>query len=339
MLKTKASNIRLQLEDLTFGSIGGMVGKVVEYPFDTIKVRLQTQSVENPIFKGPMDCLKSTIKEEGIKGLFKGMSSPIVGAMLENAVLFFGYRQIQREIRAYSAPNIETTPNTIIEKEVVPLTLNQLVLAGAIAGSMVSFILTPVELIKCKLQVQSMNKTTSFQGPMDIIKFIFRLQGLRGFYRGFIPTLVRETAGGAFWFGAYEYTSAGLIQYRQQKQKSSTISSSLKIISKNDLSAPELMLAGAIGGVAYNLSIFPIDAIKSRMQIENNGQKFKTFSHIAKEIYQGAGIKGFYRGCGMTAAKSAPANAIIFMTYVSINNIFREKKKGNTMYIYLIDIS
>ena len=48
-----------------------MVGKVVEYPFDTVKVRLQTQSVDSPLFKGPMDCLKSTVKEEGAKGLFK----------------------------------------------------------------------------------------------------------------------------------------------------------------------------------------------------------------------------------------------------------------------------
>lgn len=48
-----------------------MVGKVVEYPFDTVKVRLQTQSVENPVFKGPMDCLKATMKQEGINGLFK----------------------------------------------------------------------------------------------------------------------------------------------------------------------------------------------------------------------------------------------------------------------------
>jgi ornithine carrier protein len=48
-----------------------MVGKFVEYPFDTVKVRLQTQSVENPLFKRPMDCLKATIKEEGMKGLFK----------------------------------------------------------------------------------------------------------------------------------------------------------------------------------------------------------------------------------------------------------------------------
>lgn len=51
--------------------VAGMVGKVVEYPFDTVKVRLQTQSVETPLFQGPMDCLKATMKEEGFKGLFK----------------------------------------------------------------------------------------------------------------------------------------------------------------------------------------------------------------------------------------------------------------------------
>lgn len=47
-----------------------MVGKVVEYPFDTVKVRLQTQSVETPLFKGPMDCLRTTVQQEGFKGLF-----------------------------------------------------------------------------------------------------------------------------------------------------------------------------------------------------------------------------------------------------------------------------
>ncbi|GAA5796784.1 hypothetical protein HPULCUR_002159 [Helicostylum pulchrum] len=303
--KPQVSNTRLQLEDLTFGSVAGMVGKVIEYPFDTVKVRLQTQSVENPVFKGPMDCLKATMKEEGVKGLFKGMSSPIVGAMLENAILFVGYRQIQRQIREYSPPI--QTPTTILDAEgQVPLTLNQLVLAGAIAGSIVSFILTPVELIKCKLQVQHINKTTSFKGPLDLIQHTYRTQGMSAFYRGFLPTFIRETGASAFWFGAYEYTCLQLIQHRQK--------TSDRLVSKNDLTAPELMLGGAMGGIAYNLSFFPIDVIKSRMQIEASGQ-FKSFWQITNEIYKGAGIKGFYRGCGMTAAKSAPANAIIFMTY------------------------
>lgn len=62
-----------------------MVGKVVEYPFDTVKVRLQTQSVQNPVFRGPMDCLKATIKEEGVKGLFKVWQFDTNNRNVENA--------------------------------------------------------------------------------------------------------------------------------------------------------------------------------------------------------------------------------------------------------------
>ena len=47
-----------------------MVGKFVEYPFDTIKVRLQTQPLDKPHFSGPWDCLKTLLKQEGLKGLF-----------------------------------------------------------------------------------------------------------------------------------------------------------------------------------------------------------------------------------------------------------------------------
>ncbi len=242
------------------------------------------------------------------------MSSPIVGAMLENAILFVGYRQIQRKIREYSPP-IETPSTTLDQDGNVPLSLNQLVLAGAIAGSIVSVILTPVELIKCKLQVQYMNKsnTAKYSGPADLIKQTYKTQGFNGFYRGFFPTFVRETGASAFWFGAYEYTCSALIKYRQ------SLVTDDRMISKNDLTAPELMLSGAFGGIAYNISFFPVDVIKSRMQIEQAGihGEYKTFMQITKEIYKGAGLKGFYRGCGMTAAKSAPANAIIFMTYVS----------------------
>lgn len=47
-----------------------MVGKFVEYPFDTIKVRLQTQPLDHPYFTGPWDCFKTLVKQEGLKGLY-----------------------------------------------------------------------------------------------------------------------------------------------------------------------------------------------------------------------------------------------------------------------------
>lgn len=38
---------------------------------DTIKVRLQTQSSVNPLYSGAFDCLKKTLKWEGVGGLYK----------------------------------------------------------------------------------------------------------------------------------------------------------------------------------------------------------------------------------------------------------------------------
>lgn len=56
---------------LTFWQVAGMVGKVVEYPFDTVKVRLQIQPMDRPHYTGALDCITRTLRQEGVNGLFK----------------------------------------------------------------------------------------------------------------------------------------------------------------------------------------------------------------------------------------------------------------------------
>lgn len=52
--------------------------------FDTIKVRLQT--TEKAQFKGPLDCLLQTVRNEGVKGLYKGATPPLVGWMFMDSM-------------------------------------------------------------------------------------------------------------------------------------------------------------------------------------------------------------------------------------------------------------
>lgn len=52
--------------------------------FDTIKVRLQTS--EKVQFKGPLDCLLQTIRHEGVRGLYKGATPPLVGWMFMDSM-------------------------------------------------------------------------------------------------------------------------------------------------------------------------------------------------------------------------------------------------------------
>lgn len=77
------------LQDIAFGSIAGIVGKFIEYPFDTVKVRLQSQSEHLPLhYAGPLDCFKQSLRSEGFAGLYRGISAPLVGAAVESSSLF-----------------------------------------------------------------------------------------------------------------------------------------------------------------------------------------------------------------------------------------------------------
>jgi ornithine carrier protein len=78
------------LKDVVCGSAAGVVGKYIEYPFDTIKVRLQSQPDTIPLkYKGPLDCFKQSLQRDGFLGIYRGISAPLVGAAVETSTLFF----------------------------------------------------------------------------------------------------------------------------------------------------------------------------------------------------------------------------------------------------------
>lgn len=76
--------------EIVFGSIAGMVGKVFEYPFDTIKVRLQSQTQGGKnVASTPLACFRHAITTDGFFSLYRGMAAPLFGAAVENSSLFF----------------------------------------------------------------------------------------------------------------------------------------------------------------------------------------------------------------------------------------------------------
>jgi ornithine carrier protein len=78
------------LQDVVCGSLAGVVGKYIEYPFDTVKVRLQSQPDHLPLqYNGPLDCFKKSLNRDGFFGIYRGISAPLVGAAVETSCLFF----------------------------------------------------------------------------------------------------------------------------------------------------------------------------------------------------------------------------------------------------------
>ncbi|KAJ3396762.1 hypothetical protein HDU92_001866 [Lobulomyces angularis] len=285
--------------DIIFGSLSGVSGRIIEHPFDTVKVRLQ--ATKN--FKGFFDCVHKTFKTEGLKGFYKGISVPLFGSVLEFGVLFNCYSFFQSKIKYYLTHQAEEETLTSIK---------HLIFAGSLSGGTVSFLLTPVELIKCNLQVQDVllqNETAvlenrvRYRGPFNVITTVLKVNGIAGMYRGHLGTFLRESVGCGAWFGSYESVCNLFLKYSTNNKKK-----------KDDLNPLQLMVAGAAAGMTYNAAFFPADVIKSVQQTQNLSNK-KGFFQIGSDIYKTQGIKGFFKGFNMTVLRSAPTSAAIFLTY------------------------
>ncbi|KAJ0686428.1 putative mitochondrial carrier domain superfamily [Helianthus annuus] len=91
-------------KDLTAGTIGGAAQLIVGHPFDTIKVKLQSQPVpppgQLPRYSGAIDVVKQTIAAEGPRGLYKGMGAPLATVAALNAVLFTVRGQMEALLRS-----------------------------------------------------------------------------------------------------------------------------------------------------------------------------------------------------------------------------------------------
>lgn len=162
---------------LFFSLIIGCAGVLVGHPFDTVKVHLQTQDFKNPVYRGTFDCLKKIVAKESVRGLYRGLSSPMGGVAFVNAIVFGVYGNVQR--------NMDN-----------PTSLKAHFVAGSVAGLAQSFICSPMELAKTRLQLQanSIGKE-KYKGPIQCLNHIRMESGYRGIFKGLGVTAVRDVPG------------------------------------------------------------------------------------------------------------------------------------------------
>lgn len=292
---------RDSLREIFLGSVSGACGKLVEFPFDTIKVRLQySQSLPHPLYNSTFHAIKKTYNNEGIiKGFYKGLKVPILGASMEVSCLFFSYNLSQDLLKLFN--NKKLTDELKISEKLI---------CGAFSGICTSFVLTPIELVKCKFQVENLknlsnngSNSNSNANISQITREILRNNGLKGLYKGHSATLLRECGGSMAWFGNYEF----IINYFANGEKNFKPS------------ILQLMIAGAGAGIGYHCTLFPADTIKSILQ--TNDSKNLTFTSIAKHIYKTKGILGFYSGIGITLFKSIPTSSMMFIAYEKMKEL------------------
>ncbi|KAI5419387.1 mitochondrial carnitine/acylcarnitine carrier-like protein [Lathyrus oleraceus] len=284
-------------KDLTAGTVGGAAQLICGHPFDTTKVKLQSQPTplagQLPKYAGAFDAVRQTIAAEGAGGLYKGMGAPLATVAAFNAVLFTVRGQMESLLRSHPG---------------APLTVSQQFVCGAGAGFAVSFLACPTELIKCRLQAQSAVAGTGaetvavkYGGPMDVARQVLRSEGgVRGLFKGLIPTMAREIPGNAIMFGVYEAL--------KQHFAGGTDTSGL--------TRGSLIVAGGLAGGFSWFLFYPIDVIKSVLQVDDHkNPKFSGSLDAFRKIKSSEGIKGLYKGFGPAMSRSIPANAACFLAY------------------------
>ncbi len=165
--------------------------------------------------------------------------------------------------------------------------------------------------------------------PLSVIREVFRHQGIRGFWNGQLGTLIRETGGCAAWFGSKETTTL-LFRYLNAKTSEAPKNpnpQNLPTTSTEDFAPLPLWqqaVAGASAGMSYNFLFFPADTIKSRMQTSSvaGGNHKLRFWDEGMAIWRQYGVRGLYRGCGITVLRSAPSSAFIFIIFDALKGNF-----------------
>ncbi|KAF2650977.1 mitochondrial carrier [Lophiostoma macrostomum CBS 122681] len=278
------------LRALAAGGVGGVCAVVVGHPFDLVKVRMQT--AEKGVYSGAIDVVRKTIAREGLaRGLYAGVSAPLVGVTPMFAVSFWGY-----DVGKQLVSSLSTVENG-------QYSVAQISAAGFFSAIPMTLITAPFERVKVLLQIQGQKQLApgekpKYSGGVDVVRQLYKEGGMRSVFRGSAMTLARDGPGSAAYFATYETIKRRLTPKDPETGK------------PGQLSLTAVMAAGGAAGVAMWIPVFPIDTIKSRLQ---SAEGRPTISGTIKGIHASGGLKAFFPGMGPAMARAVPANAATFL--------------------------
>jgi solute carrier family 25 carnitine/acylcarnitine transporter 20/29 len=193
------SNVMDQLKGLISGGVGGMCLVLAGHPFDLVKTRLQTAAAgQYP--NGAMDVVRSSLRDSGVRGLFRGMSAPLMGVTPIFAVCIWAYGVGKDIMRSATGAGSEAE-----------LSLMSIGIAGALSAVPTTAVMAPGERIKVLLLVPRAPGLPPYKGPGDVVRQLVKAEGIGSLFKGSAVTLLRDGVGSFAYFGAYEaikrYTS------------------------------------------------------------------------------------------------------------------------------------
>ena len=290
-------------------SLSGFLSRMLFHPIDTAKSRIQA-SVSNYSYKSTHEALIETMRQSGVKGLYRGLGAALVGGIPGTCMYLTGY---------------ETCKAYMVERNVSPFLAY--ICSGMFAEVFCCSIFVPVDVIKERLQVfqppspaegskaaaayAASSSSVTYTGSIDAIKKILRNEGLRGLYKGYFATV--------FSFGPY--SSIFFLSNEKFKELilNSTAAASPQSKEAKDVSFSQNLLISASAAAVASFLTTPLDLVKLRMQINDRKLNLGYFMEMMKDIYVKEGIQGLFRGCGARVLYFTPSSALTLALFTEIN--------------------
>ncbi|KAF9011988.1 mitochondrial carrier domain-containing protein [Cyathus striatus] len=238
------------VQSLVAGGAAGTSVDLLFFPIDTIKTRLQSA--------------QGFAAAGGFRGIYKGVGSVLVGSAPGAAAFFSTYETMKK--------------NLPLPENLAPLTHMISASVGEVAACMIR---VPTEVIKTRTQTSTYGALG--KSSWAAAKLVLQNDGVRGFYRGFGSTIMREIPFTSLQFPLYELLK---VQWSQR-------------VNRKPLYAHEAAICGSIaGGIAAALTT-PLDVLKTRVMLDlrdPNKEKLPSLPSRLKTIYLTEGAKALFSG-------------------------------------------
>ncbi|KAH9927798.1 mitochondrial carrier [Fomitopsis serialis] len=296
---------------LTAGGMAGAMEAICCQPLDTIKVRMQlSRSGKAPGTKprGFIATGAMIVKRETPLALYKGLGAVLSGIVPKMAIRFASF---------------EAYKGMLADKETGVTNLGGIFLAGLGAGTTEAvFVVTPMEVVKIRLQAQSHSLADPLEQPMyrnagHAVYKIVREEGFSALYRGVSLTALRQATNQGANFTTYQELKKFALAKQPDLQ---------------ELPSYQHMLIGLVSGAMGPFSNAPIDTIKTRLQKATavpGTSAFERVAAIARDMWAQEGFRSFYKGITPRVLRVAPGQAIVFAVYERVRRVI-ETMQGST---------
>lgn len=282
----------IKYEHLLAGISGGAISTLILHPLDLMKIRFAVNDGRTaiPQYSSLTNAFYTIVRQEGVKGLYRGVAPNVWGSGSAWGCYFLFYNSIKTWIQK-GDPHYPLGP-----------TLHML--AAAEAGILTLLVTNPIWVVKTRLCLQygtepTTSSNTCYKGMVDALLKIYKTEGVRGLYRGFVPGMFGVTHG-ALQFMTYEEMKAFYNQYRSMPYDSK-------------LTTGEYLSFAAVSKLIAAAATYPYQVIRARLQDLHHS--YEGSWDCIKQTWKYERMGGFYKGLVPYLLHVTPNICLVMLIY------------------------